>query len=383
MSQESERPEPTNQAAPANIPQVKMPSVTLSKDEVQRFFNEATKYTIFGIFILYSIGFLIWHSYLAQYGVSSFEFLQAEYFSATICYLIFVTMFALPAALLYMVLLEKKKIGNVGASAIVFIWSTISYQFLANFFPNYMFSISSTLMKVIFIITALMLGYVILFGFLTINLHFKWTVKWGWKRTPEAMRNLVGKLNFVTVSVIAIGIIYCFSIPELSKPYLILSLFLYPVLSYGFEMGGRNHWNEGGNFIKILIVTFCALVIIGNIQMFGAAQFGKVSRQMGGGKSETAYVRFAPQYLDLATLLNIPIVAKTDSPSGFAGPIQILMRSDKQLVFLTPNNTNSSELFTNLALSSATTNVVATKLADKTAAKQVRADLVDAIIFVK
>jgi hypothetical protein len=408
MSQEAERPEPTTQATPANIPQVKMPSVTLSKDEVQRFFNEATKYTIFGIFILYSIGFLIWHSYLAEYGVSSFEFLQVEYFSATICYLIFVTIFALPAALLYMVLLEKKKIGTVDASTIVFIWSTISYQFLANFFPGYMSGISSTLMSVIFIITALMCGYVILYGFLTINLHFKWTVKWGWKRTPEAMRNLVGKLNFVTVSVLAIGIIYCFSIPELSKPYLIFSLFLYPVLAYGFEMGGRNHWNEGGNFIRILIVTFCALVIVGNIQLFGAAQFGKVSRQMGGGKSETAYVRFAPQYLDLPALLSIPVVAKADSPSGFAGPIQILMRSDKQLVFLTPTNTNSPEPFTNLVSSSATTNVVAigmtnqasqiktnlpnmvanttklaTKPAAKMAAKQVRADLIDAIIFVK
>ena len=408
MSQESERPEPTNQATPANIPQVKMPSVTLSKDEVQRFFNEATKYTIFGIFILYSIGFLIWHSYLAEYGVSSFEFLQAEYFSATICYLIFVTMFALPAALLYMVLLEKKKIGNVDASAIVFIWSTISYQFLARFFPNYLSNISSTLMNVILIVTALMLVYVAFYGFLTINLHFKWTVKWGWKRTPEAMRNLVGKLNFVTVSVLAVGIIYCFSIPELSKPYLIFSLFLYPVLSYGFEMGGRNHWNEGGGFIKILIVTFCALVIVGNIQLFGAAQFGKISRQMGGGKAETAHVRFAPQYSDMPTLLDIPIVAKTDSPSGFAGPIQILVRSDKQLVFLTPSNTNSPEPFTNLVLSSATTNMVAigktnqepqiktslpniiantTKLAAKpaakTAAKQVRADLVDTIILVK
>ena len=86
-----------------------MPSVTLMKVEIQRFFNEATKYTIFGIFVLYSIGFLIRHSYLADYGVSSFEFLPAEYFSATICHLIFVTMFALPAASLYMVLLEKKK----------------------------------------------------------------------------------------------------------------------------------------------------------------------------------------------------------------------------------------------------------------------------------
>jgi hypothetical protein len=125
------------------------------------------------------------------------------------------------------------------------------------------------------------------------------------------------------------------------------------------------------------------------------------------GKSTPEH-RFAPQYLDLASLLDIPVVAKADSPSGFAGPIQILMRSDKQLVFLTQANTNLPEPLTNLVSLSATTNVVAigmtnqepqiktnlpnaiintaklvTKPAVKTAAKQVRADLVDAIIFVK
>ena len=168
-----------------------MPVVTLSKGEVQRFFNEATKYTIFGIFILYSIGFLIWHSYLAEYGVSSFEFLQAEYFSATIYYLIFVTIFALPAALLYMVLLEKKKIGNVDASTIVFIWYAVSYQFLFRFFPISMWRISDALMNVILAITAIMCSYLILFVFFTINVHFQWTIKWGWKRDPEAIRNLV------------------------------------------------------------------------------------------------------------------------------------------------------------------------------------------------
>ena len=127
------------------------------------------------------------------------------------------------------------------------------------------------------------------------------------------------------------GILYAFSIPELSKPFLIYSLFLYPMLASSFEMGGQNLWSEGGRSVKMLIVTFCALVIVGNIQLFGAAQFGKVSRQMGGGKPETAYVKFAPQNSDLPTLLDIPIVAKTNSPSGFAGPIHILMRSDKQL----------------------------------------------------
>ena len=129
---------------------------------------------------------------------------------------------------------------------------------------------------------------------------------------------------------------------------------------------------------------------------------------MGGGKAEMAYIRLSPQYSDLASLLEIPIVAKTNSPSGFVGPIQILMRSDKQLVFLTSADTNSSEFFANLVSSGTTTNMVvvgttnqepqvktnspivvantpklATKPIIKTAAKQVRADLVDAIIFIK
>jgi hypothetical protein len=271
-----------------------------------------------------------------------------------------------------------------------------------------MSSMSHALVNGILILTALMCGYLFLYGFLTVNLHFKWTVKWGWKRSPETMRNLIHKFNFMAVGVLAVGVIYCFSIPELSKQFLIFSLFLYPVISYGFEMGNRNLWKDGGGPIKILIITFCALVFVGNIQLFGAAQFGKISRQMGGGKPETAYVKFAPQYSDMPTLLDIPVVAKSGFSSGFAGPVQILIRSDKQLIFLTSTNVNLRESFTNRASSKISTNALpmgttnhefqstktltnvvaaATDLRTKPAidlsAKQVRADLVDAIIFVK
>lgn|SRR5579862_6800581 len=39
--------------------------------------GEASKYTVFAIFVLYCIGFIIWHSYLGSYGVSIRDFLES------------------------------------------------------------------------------------------------------------------------------------------------------------------------------------------------------------------------------------------------------------------------------------------------------------------
>src|SRR5258707_2781840 len=68
--------------------------------DIQRLFSTATKYTVFAIFALYSIGFIIWHSYLATYGVSSVAFLQAEYLAAAFCYLFVLVALAVPPVLL-------------------------------------------------------------------------------------------------------------------------------------------------------------------------------------------------------------------------------------------------------------------------------------------
>src|SRR4051812_41455695 len=54
---------------------------------IQRYLGDAAKYTVLAVFILYVIGFVVWHSYLADFGVSSVAFLQTEYLSAAFCYL--------------------------------------------------------------------------------------------------------------------------------------------------------------------------------------------------------------------------------------------------------------------------------------------------------
>jgi nitrate reductase gamma subunit len=107
MTTENQNPQPVVVTQPAS-PVICAP-ITL---ELYRFLNEAAKLTVFAIFVLYAIGFLIWHSYLENYGVSSMEFLQVEYLSAAVCYLFVIAGFAIPPALLIERLflrLEKKE----------------------------------------------------------------------------------------------------------------------------------------------------------------------------------------------------------------------------------------------------------------------------------
>ena len=75
---------------------------------------EITKFTLVVVFILYAIGFIIWHSYLAEYGVSSVEFLQTEYLSAALCYVFLFAVLGVPPALISAIWIENKKTGLTG-----------------------------------------------------------------------------------------------------------------------------------------------------------------------------------------------------------------------------------------------------------------------------
>jgi len=91
---------------------------------VERLFTEATKYTVFGVFALYCIGFIVWHSYLGTFGVSSIGFLQTEYLSAAFCYICITTVYGLAPAFLYERWRERKEAKRQSASvyAIILGW---------------------------------------------------------------------------------------------------------------------------------------------------------------------------------------------------------------------------------------------------------------------
>lgn len=404
----SDKPTPspeTRLAAPFVQPLV------ISKSELQSFFSEATKYTVFGLFVLYSIGFLIWHSYLGNYGVFSFEFLQTEYFSATICYLVFVAMFALPPVLLFSRWFGKRELNGTTDPIyfIFFVWYIISQQFIGRFFPGSSVQMSQPALNLMLIFVGVLGCYVTILFIVFLNLHFQWSVSRGWKWSPITIHGFVRKWDLITLSMVVILSANFLTIHELSKTFLLVTAFLYPMLAYGIGGNAHDLWHKGGTIYKILIFTFCALIVIGNIQLFGAAQFGNISRQMGGGKPETAFVRFASQHLELATSLNIPPATNIGVSNGFVGPIEILFRTDKQVTFLNQAEADLPGFFTNDVVVNITTNFIAivttnqakqlttnttvqviknvtrgtAKNSAKLTAKQIRADLIDAIIFTK
>ena len=80
--------------------------------EFHKNFSEATKYTVFVIFALYSVGFIIWHAYLGRFGVTAITFLQAEYLAAAFCYLFVLATLSIPPILLLRGL--KRNISSKG-----------------------------------------------------------------------------------------------------------------------------------------------------------------------------------------------------------------------------------------------------------------------------
>ena len=98
------------------------------------FITEAAKVTVFVVFVLYVIGFVIWHSYLGGYGVTAHGLLRTEFISAAICYLLILVAFAGPAMLAFHNATHPKEEGTY--EAIFVVWALLLPKFVGFFFPG-------------------------------------------------------------------------------------------------------------------------------------------------------------------------------------------------------------------------------------------------------
>ena len=212
--------------------------------------------------------------------------------------------------------------------------------------------------------------------------------------------------------------------PESLNPGIIFTTVLY--ISVFYNLGGtvKSLWQRGNTILRVLLASFAAMVVAANIQLFGAVQFRTIVRQVGGGKPETAYIRLSAKAPELAQVLNIQFATNVTTSNQLFGPIAILLRSDKEIVFvndadLHPSRYNTNYVATlvtnifnvrttnlttsistnqlNQPITNITANVITTfttnlektvrtnilKTIHKPAAKQVRAELVDAVIFTR
>jgi hypothetical protein len=148
-----------------------------------------------------------------------------------------------------------------------------------------------------------------------------------------------------------------------------------------------------------------------HIVTFSNLQFGKIPRGLGGGKPETAYIKLADDAY--ANMLQLPFANRWPNSNIFVGPIDILFRSDKEIIFINHSAKGLTEYFTNRTgwlvttnsstnhvllgetnqvstiretiineVVTTTTNAIVTATYEVTA-KQLPADAVKAIIFTK
>jgi hypothetical protein len=229
----------------------------------------------------------------------------------------------------------------------------------------------------------------------------------------------IANQHVIGVYTLCLGLIFLVFNPKINGWFLFSTMFLYSTATYGISSNFFETWKKSSLMTRALVVVLITLILISNIQSFAVSQFGEIPKSAGGGKPETVYIKLSLQNSDVAASMNIPAATNVELLKGFVGPIGVLLRSDKEILFINYADTNSSEYVTNDIVLSITTNLVTlqttnsadyqtvkhgTRMANqiiatlqtnitynvsknilknpiKLTARQVRSDLVDAIIF--
>jgi hypothetical protein len=413
---ETQAPATTPVPVPSSVPANPPPQQTSNqrKVEYQKIFSEATKYTIFVVFTLYAIGFVIWHSYLAGYGISSVQFLQTEYLAAAFCYLFVLTAFAVPPALLFQHWFSHraKDLPDNRFFVTMVIW-----LYLSNLLSGLMFPAANHRHWHKLAVTCIAVA-----GVLNLTAYLVAAVKWKNSRFFKLMKGF----DFFSIYILAFVVSNLASNEEIQPAYLRSTLFLYTSVSFVAVEHIRTYWAKGHLLLRVLLVSFVCMTVIANVRSFADLQFGRIPRQFGGGRPETAYLKFPPQRNDVAAALNIPPATNSFASNGLFGPVAILLRSEKEMLLVdyaalhapaTLTNLSTSlrtnlirHVTTNLAglsatngasmsiasnqscyafVTNVTTNVdevvkvTTVKNVQEVTGKHVRADLIDAVIFVQ
>ena len=439
MENESQTPNVSSQVSAQTLALPSSANVTVVnplEGVLKRIANEAAKYTVFAIFSLYSIGFIIWHSYLASYGLTSVAFLQAEYLSAAFCYLFILATFAIPPFLIAKAIgqnIKAKGLRHAFAAdkawiVIVSIWSYLSGKIIGIFLPGtaYRSPVELRLMAIASVIAAVHLLLAIISGIKSGAFNGFWRGKTTETDAQVRWRNtrfhrIVARGEYIGIYMLAFTLISVLSNPNINNGFIVSTMLLYSTAIGSTAGNDLQTWNKSGPLIRTLLVVVNILFLISNIQSFATNQFSKIPKSVGGGKPETAYLKFGSNHLDVPTSLNIPFATNIGVSSGFVGPIGILLRSDKEILFVNYSEANAADTLTNSVVLNVQTNIGSTIITNapkgapatnavgdinfalltiiqtnrvtvhenistntiKLTARQVRADLVDAIILSK
>ena len=347
------------------------------------FLGDIAKVTAIIGFFLYATGFLIWRAYLSSFGISAVGFLKAEYLASALCYLVVLIFVGLPVGLLVAKTIRRiKKEAESETSnplrLLLLFWAFSTLQ-LSIQLPFVQLSIASRIVQVVMVIGVFVLLGAVVLAVRTQNqklkVHLEELI---WAPILLALSGISILLSSIDFTFFCVTVFYC-------------------ALMGGYSLQWhKSFWKGLSPSYKIFVIAFFSWMLMLDIQIFGKNMFGQIPQSIGGGKPEKVLLRFSPTKQELGSLLEIPAITNSSGSHVFFGPVSILVRSDNEIFFVLPDEltrTKSTNILekhstniVNLSSTNSVTNIVQTMETNiikfTPRARQMRADLVDAIIYV-
>jgi hypothetical protein len=283
--------------------------------------TEAAKLLAIAVFAVYATGFIIWHAYLGQYGITPHGLLRTEFMSAAFCYSMLTFAFAVPGAMLLNTLLEdmsleeksqKPKKPDTFYRGLFLVWGVVLQRLNTVFFPDGGASISSDVIT--YMICAALIHMLI-----DIGLKHRLSGR-GLKILQSNVWPFLYLIGIPATSV--------FLNSNTSLAFLLMAIILVPGCKAAFVPHLKTYWGEGSHGLRALIVFAFFLVFLSHVHIFATYQFNKIPKSVGGGKPEQAYVKFKTPDTNTASFFGIR------EENGNFGPMHILLHSDSEIIFL-------------------------------------------------
>lgn len=300
-------------------------------------------------FVCYATGYIIWHSYLGQYGFSpAIGLWQVEFLSAAFCYFLLFVSFAAPPALLFFSFVRRRQLQKQTFVAFVIVWTYILLRVESLYFPGQSAATNQRLIALAIVAgigaSQLLLVFALRRKFPTSKMRLAFAHREWFLMYPTA---LFAALFFIKVP----------------TPLFFGSLATFFVTALGGLAGIDILENWRSKSFRVFFSFAISLLLLTNVREFGRDVFKFIPRSVGGGKPQLASLKFVSGRDDLrkwvseavtneiSTLTNA-LVNRTNSnwvtnisftivtnlppaaKHGFVGPLLILFRSEKEIVFL-------------------------------------------------
>ena len=304
---------------------------------------EASKLAILALFSLYVIGFVIWHTHLARFGVFPAGLVQLEFLSAALCYLFLVACLALPPAVILRRLLNKK-LSGFPFRVFCLSWCGILFATERLFFLRSTYRVRSMWNPFnIFLIAGI--------------LHVLYLFLFRKKKTPVRLYTILHQVDWMFAYFLLFILTGLLCNPAVDTSFLLTTILFYVLFDfYGFGgISASELWRHPSTDLKPLAIIVACLLFLTHIYIFGSRQFAAIPKSVGGGLPETALISLSPSSQQLIKIFNLPTTT-----NGLVGPVQVLAETDRQIVFTSGNITVPSS---------------------PSYAHQLRLDLVDAVVY--